>query len=120
MGDIRGFLNITKEDVGYRPVEERLKDWREVTIPLREEKSESPGRALHGLRRAHLSLGLPVDNLIPDWNDLIYRDRWQDALERLLRTNNLPEMTGRVCPAPCEVSGVLLVSDVDPGAAGEH
>lgn len=107
MGDIRGFLKFAKEDMHYRPVQERLKDWKEVTIPLSEEKvKEQGGRCMDcGVPTCHW--GCPVDNLIPDWNDLVYRNRWQDALERLLRTNNLPEMTGRVCPAPCEVSCVL-------------
>jgi glutamate synthase (NADPH/NADH) small chain len=112
MGDIRGFITIPKEDVGYRPVEERLKDWKEVTIPLVEEKVKAQGARCMDCGIPTCHWGCPVDNLIPDWNDLVYRGRWQDALERLHRTNNLPEMTGRVCPAPCEVSCVLgLISD---------
>ncbi|MCG3206123.1 MAG: Glutamate synthase [NADPH] small chain [Elusimicrobia bacterium] len=107
MGDIRGFITIPKEDVGYRPVEERLKDWKEVTIPLKDEGVKAQGARCMDCGIPTCHWGCPVDNLIPDWNDLVYRGRWQDALERLLRTNNLPEMTGRVCPAPCEVSCVL-------------
>lgn len=107
MGDIRGFLTITKEDVGYRPVEERLKDYKEVTIPLKDESVKAQGARCMDCGVPTCHWGCPVDNLIPDWNDLVFRGRWQDALERLMRTNNLPEMTGRVCPAPCEVSCVL-------------
>ncbi len=107
MGDIRGFMTIDKEDVGYRPVAERLKDYKEVIIPLTEEKVKAQGARCMDCGVPTCHWGCPVDNLIPDWNDLVYRGRWQDALERLLRTNNLPEMTGRVCPAPCEVSCVL-------------
>jgi glutamate synthase (NADPH/NADH) small chain len=107
MGDMRGFLKFPKEDMSYRPVAERTKDFKEVTIPLSEEKvKEQGGRCMDcGIPTCHW--GCPVDNLIPDWNDLVYRGRWQDALERLLRTNNLPEMTGRICPAPCEAACVL-------------
>ncbi len=107
MGDIRGFITIQREDMGYRPVEERLKDYKEVIIPLTEEKVKAQGARCMDCGVPTCHWGCPVDNLIPDWNDLVYRGRWQDALERLLRTNNLPEMTGRVCPAPCEVSCVL-------------
>lgn len=107
MGDVRGFLKFPKEDVSYRPVQERLTDYKEVTIPLREEKVQEQGARCMDCGIPTCHWGCPVDNLIPDWNDLVYRGRWQDALERLLRTNNLPEMTGRVCPAPCEVACVL-------------
>ncbi|MFN0118837.1 MAG: glutamate synthase subunit beta [Elusimicrobiota bacterium] len=107
MGDIRGFIKIAKEDFPYRPVEERLKDYREVTIPLKEEKVKEQGARCMDCGVPTCHWGCPVDNLIPDWNDLAFRGRWQDALERLLRTNNLPEMTGRVCPAPCEAACVL-------------
>lgn len=107
MGDIRGFITIPKEDMPYRPVEERLKDYKEVTIPISDEKVKAQGARCMDCGIPTCHWGCPVDNLIPDWNDLVYRNRWQDALERLLRTNNLPEMTGRVCPAPCEVACVL-------------
>lgn len=107
MGDIRGFITVPKEDMGYRPVEERLKDYKEVIVPLTEEKVKAQGARCMDCGIPTCHWGCPVDNLIPDWNDLVYRDRWQDALERLLRTNNLPEMTGRICPAPCEAACVL-------------
>jgi glutamate synthase (NADPH/NADH) small chain len=107
MGELRGFLKHPKEDFPYRPVEERLKDYKEVTIPLKEAEVKKQGARCMDCGVPTCHWGCPVDNLIPDWNDLVYRDRWQDALERLHRTNNLPEITGRVCPAPCEVSCVL-------------
>ncbi len=107
MGDIRGFVKFTREDLPYRPVEERVKDSKEVNAPLGEEKVKIQGALCMdcGLPTCHW--GCPVDNFIPDWNDLVSRGRWRDALERLMRTNNLPEMTGRICPAPCEVACVL-------------
>ena len=107
MGDIRGFITIPKEDLPYRPVEERLKDWKEVTIPILEENVKKQGARCMDCGVPTCHWVCPVDNLIPDWNDLVYRGRWKDAVERLLRTNNLPEMTGRICPAPCEVACVL-------------
>jgi glutamate synthase (NADPH) small chain len=107
MGDIRGFITIPKEDMPYRPVEERLKDYKEVVIPIHEDQVKAQGARCMDCGIPTCHWGCPVDNLIPDWNDLVYRGRWQDAAERLNRTNNLPEMTGRVCPAPCEVACVL-------------
>ena len=107
MGDIRGFMKIEKEDMPYRPVAERVKDYREVTIPLNEEKVQKQGARCMDCGVPTCHWGCPVDNLIPDWNDLVHRGRWKDAVERLLRTNNLPEMTGRICPAPCETACVL-------------
>jgi glutamate synthase (NADPH/NADH) small chain len=107
MGDIRGFLKFKREDLPYRPVQERVKDWREVTIPISEEKVKVQGARCMDCGVPTCHWGCPVDNLIPDWNDLVYKGRWKEALERLHRTNNFPEMTGRVCPAPCEVACVL-------------
>ncbi len=107
MGELKGFLKYPKEEMPYRPVEERLKDYREVTIPLTEEKVRDQGARCMDCGIPTCHWGCPVDNLIPDWNDLVSRNRWKDALERLVRTNNLPEITGRVCPAPCEAACVL-------------
>lgn len=112
MGDVRGFVKFEREEMSYAAVAERLKNHKEFTIPLNEEKVKVQGARCMDCGIPTCHWGCPVDNLIPDWNDLVYRGRWQDALERLHRTNNLPEMTGRVCPAPCEVSCVLgLVSN---------
>ncbi len=107
MGDVRGFVKFEREDMSYAPVADRLKNYKEFTIPLNEEKVKTQGARCMDCGVPTCHWGCPVDNLIPDWNDLVYRGRWQDALERLHRTNNLPEMTGRVCPAPCEVACVL-------------
>lgn len=107
MGELRGFLAHPRQDMDYRPVEERVKDQKEVTIPLQEEKVQKQGARCMDCGVPTCHWGCPVDNLIPDWNDLVYKGRWKDALERLTRTNNFPEITGRVCPAPCEVSCVL-------------
>lgn len=107
MGELRGFLKYPKEDFPYRPIEERVKDSKEVTLPLETDKVKAQGARCMDCGVPTCHWGCPVDNLIPDWNDLVYRGRWEEALERLHRTNNLPEITGRVCPAPCEVSCVL-------------
>ena len=107
MGELKGFLKYPKEEMPYRPAEERVKDYREVTIPLTEEKVREQGARCMDCGIPTCHWGCPVDNLIPDWNDLVSRNRWKDALERLVRTNNLPEITGRVCPAPCEAACVL-------------
>ena len=116
MGDVRGFLTISKEDVSYRPVEERLKDYREVTIPLREEKVKAQGARCMDCGVPTCHWGCPVDNLIPDWNDLVYRGRWQDALERLLRHKQFARDD-----RPC-VSGALrsIVRARIDRAAGQH
>jgi len=107
MGELRGFLKYQREDLPYRPVEERVKDYKETNLPLPEEKVRIQGARCMDCGVPTCHWGCPVDNLIPDWNDLVSKGRWQDALERLHRTNNLPEIPGRVCPAPCEVSCVL-------------
>ena len=86
MGELKGFVTYPKEDLPYRPIEERVRDFKEVTSPLELEKVKKQGaRCMDcGIPTCHWAC--PVDNLIPDWNDLVYRDRWQDALERLHRT----------------------------------
>lgn len=107
MGDPRGFLKIRRAKPAARPVEERLHDHREIE-PLLDEGAlrEQASRCMEcGVPFCHR--GCPLGNLIPDWNDLAYRGRWEEAAEALLATNNLPEVTGRVCPAPCEASCVL-------------
>ena len=98
----------------YRPVAERLRDCREVDAAAPTEKLQRAGGALHGLRHPLLPRsGCPLGNLIPEWNDLVYRDDWQEALDLLLATNNFPEFTGPLCPAPCEGACVLGIND-DP------
>ena len=107
MGEVKGFLKYGREDVVKQPVEERLGHWNEFTsLPVEEELQKQGARCMDcGIPFCHS--GCPVSNLIPDWNELIYQGRWQEALERLYKTNNFPEFTGRICPAPCENACVL-------------
>ncbi|MFN3351598.1 glutamate synthase subunit beta [Pseudorhodoplanes sp.] len=111
MGKITGFLEIEREDRDYAPVEERIKHFREFVLPLPEsETREQAARCMDcGIPYCHN--GCPVNNQIPDWNDLVYRGNWEEAARNLLSTNNFPEVTGRVCPAPCEASCTLNIDD---------
>jgi glutamate synthase (NADPH/NADH) small chain len=113
MGDVAGFLKWDRITPKRRPVEVRLNDWREVYEPFaREELERQAGRCMDcGI--PFCNNGCPLGNLIPDWNDLVYRDHWRDAIERLHATNNFPEFTGRLCPAPCEAACVLGINQ-DP------
>jgi len=111
MGKITGFLEYTRESPVRRPVAERVNDWFEVYQDFpREALRHQAGRCMDcGLPFCHT--GCPVNNLIPDWNDLVWRGRWQDAARALHATNNFPEFTGRICPAPCEAACVLGIND---------
>jgi glutamate synthase (NADPH/NADH) small chain len=111
MGKPTGFLEIERRDRGYDKPAERLKTWREFTHPLPEgELVRQASRCMScGIPFCHQ--GCPVNNQIPDWNDLVSRDQWRAALENLHSTNNFPEFTGRVCPAPCEASCTLNIDD---------
>ena len=111
MGRISGFLDYAREMPERRPVEERLRDWREVdgTHPPEKLRSQAARCMDCGIPFCHK--GCPLGNIIPDWNDLVYRDRWATAINRLHSTNNFPEFTGRVCPAPCEEACVLNIND---------
>ena len=111
MGLATGFLEIERKDRPYEKVESRLKNWREFVLPLPPvEVSKQGARCMDcGIPFCHN--GCPVNNLIPDWNELVRRDRWQAALEVLHSTNNFPEFTGRICPAPCEASCTLNIDD---------
>jgi glutamate synthase (NADPH/NADH) small chain len=112
MGKITGFIEIERRDRPYAPVPERIKVYKEFIAAARR-RDEPPGRALHGLRHPVCQTGCPVNNIIPDWNDLVYRNRWREAIDVLHSTNNFPEFTGRVCPAPCEAACVLNINN-DP------
>ncbi|HEY1950855.1 MAG TPA: glutamate synthase subunit beta [Bryobacteraceae bacterium] len=111
MGKVTGFLEYTRETPARRPVAERVNDWFEVYQDFpRETLRHQAGRCMDcGLPFCHT--GCPVNNLIPDWNDLVWRGRWQDAARALHATNNFPEFTGRICPAPCEAACVLGIND---------
>ncbi|MEM3086400.1 MAG: glutamate synthase subunit beta [Halobacteria archaeon] len=112
MGDPRGFLQIQRVLPERRPVEERIRDWREVYLDLPEAELRKQGARCMDCGVPFCNNGCPLGNLIPEWNDLVYRGRWREAIDRLHATNMFPEFTGRVCPAPCENSCVLaLVKD---------
>ncbi len=113
MGETTGFLKWQRITPKRRPVSVRLHDWREVYEPFdRETLKQQAGRCMDcGI--PFCNNGCPLGNLIPDWNDLVYREHWRDAIERLHATNNFPEFTGRLCPAPCEASCVLGINQ-DP------
>lgn len=111
MGKPTGFLELKRQDRSYAPVHERVKHWREFTNePQATEVGAQASRCMDcGIPFCHS--GCPVNNLIPDWNDLVYRQDWQGAIERLHQTNNFPEITGRICPAPCEAACTLNIDD---------
>jgi glutamate synthase (NADPH/NADH) small chain len=111
MGKVTGFIEIQRQKQPYRPVRERVHDWHEVYLPYPDgELRDQASRCMDcGVPFCHQ--GCPLGNLIPDWNDFVYRDRWDAAIERLHATNNFPEWTGRLCPAPCEGSCVLGINN---------
>jgi len=113
MGKITGFMEIKRETPSRRPVVERLRDWREYDLKMPEDKLRAQGARCMDCGIPFCHKGCPLGNIIPDWNDLIYRGRWKEAIERLHSTNNFPEFTGRVCPAPCEEACVLNINN-DP------
>ena len=111
MGKTTGFLEIQRKKWPTRPVAERLRDWKEVYLPFPDAELQKQGARCMDCGVPFCHQGCPLGNLIPDWNDLVYKDRWRDAIERLHATNNFPEFTGRLCPAPCEGSCVLAIND---------
>ncbi len=113
MGDIRGFMRHDRELPTRRPVPVRLRDWREVYEPFADEDLRAQASRCMDCGVPFCNSGCPLGNIIPDWNDLVYRDRWHGAIERLHATNNFPEFTGRLCPAPCEGACVLGIN-ADP------
>lgn len=111
MGKVTGFLEIRRQKQPTRPIHERVRDWREVYLPYERETLQNQAARCMDCGIPFCHQGCPLGNLIPSWNDLVYHDRWQTALERLHATNNFPEWTGRLCPAPCEGSCVLGLND---------
>jgi glutamate synthase (NADPH/NADH) small chain len=111
MGKPTGFIEIQRKKQPTRPVEERVQDWNEIYQPYPTGDLEMQGARCMDCGIPFCHQGCPLGNLIPDWNDLVYRDRWQAAIERLHSTNNFPEFTGKLCPAPCEGSCVLGIND---------
>jgi glutamate synthase (NADPH/NADH) small chain len=107
MGKVTGFLEFERNDRDYAPVEERIKHWHEFVLPLTETETRDQAARCMDCGIPYCHTGCPVNNQIPDWNDLVYRNNWQEASRNLHSTNNFPEFTGRVCPAPCEASCTL-------------
>jgi glutamate synthase (NADPH/NADH) small chain len=113
MGDPKGFLTTARETPRRRPVEVRISDWREVYEPFAAERLERQAGRCMDCGIPFCLAGCPLGNLIPEWNDLVYRSDWEAAIERLHATNNFPEFTGKLCPAPCEAACVLGIN-ADP------
>ncbi len=111
MGKLKGFLEIDRQGAPRRPKAERVHDWNEVYLPYADTELRAQGARCMDCGIPFCHQGCPLGNLIPDWNDLVYRGKWRDAIDRLHKTNNFPEWTGRLCPAPCEGSCVLAIDD---------
>ncbi len=111
MGKITGFLEFDREDRHYEPVAERVKNYNEFVIPLPEEKTREQAARCMDCGIPYCHNGCPVNNQIPDWNDLVYKGDWETASRNLHSTNNFPDFTGRICPAPCEASCTLNLID---------
>jgi glutamate synthase (NADPH) small chain len=111
MGKITGFMEHTRETPLRRPPVERIRDWFEVYLPFPEEKVRTQGARCMDCGVPFCHTGCPLNNIIPDWNDLVYRGRWNEAIRQLHATNNFPEFTGRICPAPCEAACVLGINE---------
>jgi glutamate synthase (NADPH/NADH) small chain len=111
VGKVTGFLEYQRETPERRPVAERINDWFEIYRELPEERVQKQGARCMDCGVPFCHTGCPLNNIIPDWNDLVYRGRWQQAIRVLHSTNNFPEVTGRVCPAPCEAACVLGINE---------
>jgi glutamate synthase (NADPH/NADH) small chain len=111
MGKITGFMEFERIEEGYKPPEERLKHYNEFVVALDKDQAKVQGARCMDCGTPFCNSGCPVNNIIPDFNDLVYRDDWQNAFAVLDSTNNFPEFTGRICPAPCEAACVLNVND---------
>src|SRR5881227_851705 len=111
MGKASGFMEHNRETATRRPVAERVNDWFEIYQDFPEQKLRTQGARCMDCGVPFCHTGCPVNNLIPDWNDLVYNGRWKEALRQLHSTNNFPEFTGRICPAPCEAACVLGINE---------
>ncbi len=111
MGKPTGFMEFKRRDRSYAPVAERVRHYREFVLELSEEETRRQGARCMDCGIPYCHTGCPVNNIIPDWNDLVYRGNWRDALDVLHSTNNFPEFTGRVCPAPCEAACTLNITE---------
>ncbi|MBN8938905.1 MAG: glutamate synthase subunit beta [Rhizobiales bacterium] len=111
MGKVTGFLEVDRQDRRYAPAGDRIRHYREFVIPLSEESTRNQASRCMNCGIPFCHTGCPVNNQIPDWNDLVYQGNWEEASQNLHSTNNFPEFTGRVCPAPCEASCTLNIED---------
>jgi len=111
MGKQTGFIEFPRETPRRRPVQDRIHDWQEVYLPFQNGNLQKQAARCMDCGIPFCHQGCPLGNIIPDWNDLVYRDRWREAIARLFATNNFPEFTGRLCPAPCEGSCVLGINN---------
>jgi glutamate synthase (NADPH/NADH) small chain len=112
MGKVTGFLEIERQDRKYKPASDRIRHYQEFVIPLSEESTRAQAARCMNCGIPYCHNGCPVNNQIPDWNDLVYLGDWEEASRNLHSTNNFPEFTGRVCPAPCEESCTLNLESV--------
>ena len=111
MGKITGFMELERLEEGYLPVEKRLKNYKEFVITLDNEQAKKQAARCMDCGTPFCNSGCPVNNIIPDFNDLVFQNHWKEALDTLHSTNNFPEFTGRICPAPCEAACTLNVND---------
>lgn len=111
MGKPTGFMEITRQDRRYRPASDRIQHYSEFVIPLTDSEASKQGARCMDCGIPYCHNGCPINNIIPDWNDLVYHGEWQEALQVLHSTNNFPEFTGRICPAPCEAACTLNLDD---------
>jgi glutamate synthase (NADPH) small chain len=111
MGKVTGFLEIDRRDRNYKPASDRIRNYKEFTIPLGDEATQGQAARCMDCGIPYCHNGCPVNNQIPDWNDLVYNGKWEEAARNLHSTNNFPEFTGRICPAPCEASCTLNIED---------
>src|ERR1700727_3921959 len=111
VGKVTGFKEFSRETPTRRPAGERVKDYFEVYLPFADDKVRTQAARCMDCGIPFCHTGCPVNNIIPDWNDLVYRDEWKEAIRVLHSTNNFPEFTGRICPAPCEAACVLGINE---------
>jgi glutamate synthase (NADPH/NADH) small chain len=111
MGKPTGFMEISRQDRRYRPASDRIQHYSEFVIPLTDAEVSKQGARCMDCGIPYCHNGCPINNIIPDWNDLVYHEAWQEALQVLHSTNNFPEFTGRICPAPCEAACTLNLDD---------
>ncbi|MDQ3855846.1 MAG: glutamate synthase, partial [Chloroflexota bacterium] len=111
MANLRAFIEIERELPKRRPVEERVQDWREVYLPFPDEAVQTQASRCMDCGVPFCHYGCPLGNLIPEWNNLVDAGKWREAIDRLHATNNFPEFTGMLCPAPCEPACVLSIND---------